>query len=187
MPKEPKFKNNPLRLIRKALKYTQPEFARLIGLSESYVQKVELGDEVLSEQVAVRMGLQFGFRPSSLRRQRGSPKPLRERKSSLAEQIDDWQGMLEIPTTTCLQQLEQVLFPKIRLLVKAALAQGTVPGTKRRGKGPLAVMLIDDAIHTIVRDLDLENRVSEIARKEDILIEPLIEMIEDGAEIDMIL
>ena len=66
MPKRPRFVNQ-IRLLRtEYLKLTQPQFARLIGVSASMLQAVELGMRRVSEDFANRVAYATGVDPECL-------------------------------------------------------------------------------------------------------------------------
>ena len=66
MPKKPRFVNQVRRLRTDALHLTQPQFAKLIGISASMLQAVELGVRKLSPALADRISYATGVDPESL-------------------------------------------------------------------------------------------------------------------------
>jgi transcriptional regulator with XRE-family HTH domain len=68
MPRKPKFVH-PLRIVREAAGKSQPEFAKLFGVSGSYIQAVELGQRKMSDELADAIMLRFGIDRASLGRE----------------------------------------------------------------------------------------------------------------------
>lgn len=66
MPKKPRFVNQIRRLRTEYLKLTQPQFARLIGVSASMLQAVELGTRRITEDFANRVAYATGVNPECL-------------------------------------------------------------------------------------------------------------------------
>lgn len=66
MPKKPRFVNQIRRLRTEYLKLTQPQFARLIGVSASMLQAVELGARRVTEDFANRVAYATGVNPEGL-------------------------------------------------------------------------------------------------------------------------
>ena len=75
MPREPKF-THPLRTVRAALKKSQPQFAKMFGVSASYIQAIELGQRNLTDELADAIMLRLGVDAESLKRKRGVPVSL---------------------------------------------------------------------------------------------------------------
>jgi len=70
MPLRPKF-IHPLRVVRAALNNkSQPEFAKMFGVSASCIQKVELGQRTLDNELADAIMLRLGVDAESLKRKR---------------------------------------------------------------------------------------------------------------------
>ena len=72
MPQRPKF-IHPLRVVRTALNKSQPQFAKMFGVSTSYIQAVELGQRKLNDELADAIMLRLGVDAESLKRKRGAP------------------------------------------------------------------------------------------------------------------
>jgi transcriptional regulator with XRE-family HTH domain len=62
-----------LRTLRAALGKSQPQFAKMFGISASYVQAIELGQRTLNEELADAIMLRLGVDAESLKRKRGAP------------------------------------------------------------------------------------------------------------------
>jgi transcriptional regulator with XRE-family HTH domain len=75
VPLKPKF-FHPLRAVRAALKKSQPEFAKMFGVSASYIQAIELGQRKLSDELADAIMLRLGVDAESLKRKIGAPVSL---------------------------------------------------------------------------------------------------------------
>jgi len=72
MARRPKF-IHPLRSVRQALRKSQLQFAKMFGVSASYIQAVELGQRKLNDQLADAIMLRLGVDAESLKRKRGAP------------------------------------------------------------------------------------------------------------------
>jgi transcriptional regulator with XRE-family HTH domain len=75
MPRAPKFVH-PLRAVREAVNKSQPEFAKMFGVSGSFIQAIELGQRNLSDELADAIMLRLGVDAESLKRKRGLPVSL---------------------------------------------------------------------------------------------------------------
>jgi transcriptional regulator with XRE-family HTH domain len=75
MPRKPKFVH-PLRAVRAAINKSQPEFAKMFGVSASYIQAIELGQRNISSELADDIMLRFGVEAESLKRKRFLPVSL---------------------------------------------------------------------------------------------------------------
>jgi transcriptional regulator with XRE-family HTH domain len=71
---------NPVKIVRKLLGKSQPEFASWFGKSDSYIQKVELGKKDLSQHVADAIMLRLGIDSESLKKKSGWPVSLLDTK-----------------------------------------------------------------------------------------------------------
>jgi transcriptional regulator with XRE-family HTH domain len=65
--------NHPLAHVRIALRKSQQEFARMFGVSASYIQAIELGQRSINDELADAIELQLGVRASSLKNEQGLP------------------------------------------------------------------------------------------------------------------
>ena len=86
MPRRPRF-IHPLRAVRRALGKSQLQFARMFGVSASYIQAVELGQRNLNDELADAIMLRCGVDASSLKRKRGKPEFLSYFNEELADAI----------------------------------------------------------------------------------------------------
>ena len=86
MPRRPRF-IHPLRVVRLALGKSQLQFARMFGVSASYIQAVELGQRNLNDELADAIMLRCGVDASSLKRKRGKPEFLSYFNDELAKAI----------------------------------------------------------------------------------------------------
>jgi transcriptional regulator with XRE-family HTH domain len=94
MPRTPKFVH-PLRAVRAALNKSQPEFGKMFGVSGSYIQAIELGGRELGDELADAIMLRLGVDAESLKRKRGIPTPLLQKKR-IAEIMDRETGAAHI-------------------------------------------------------------------------------------------
>jgi transcriptional regulator with XRE-family HTH domain len=104
-----KFKH-PLSELRKALGRnkgdfkTQPAFAKQFGVSGSLIQKIELDDRDIDDELCCDIALKFGLIPESLKRKRGMPVsviPAGPKESNprerLRQRIITWQRLFRLP------------------------------------------------------------------------------------------
>jgi transcriptional regulator with XRE-family HTH domain len=75
MARKPRF-NHPLREVRVAIGESQQQFARMFGVSASYIQAIELGQRNISSELADDIMLRLGIEAESLKRRRGFPMSL---------------------------------------------------------------------------------------------------------------
>jgi transcriptional regulator with XRE-family HTH domain len=66
MPKKPK-RIHPLRSLRETLGKTQGRFAKMVGVSESYIQAIELGQRQISDDLALDIAANYGLNPEWLK------------------------------------------------------------------------------------------------------------------------
>jgi transcriptional regulator with XRE-family HTH domain len=103
MPREPKFVH-PLRTVREAVNKSQPQFAKMFGVSASYIQAIELGQRKLSDELADAIMLRCGVDAESLKRKRGSPISLIDADKAeflyggddIAEAVEDYGALLRV-------------------------------------------------------------------------------------------
>jgi transcriptional regulator with XRE-family HTH domain len=67
---------HPLRVVRGALHISRAKFAKLFGVSESSIEKIEAGERNLSGDLADAIMLRYGIDDESLKRERGFPRSL---------------------------------------------------------------------------------------------------------------
>ena len=122
MPRKPPFEN-PVRLLREALGQTQSEFARLIGVSPKYLQKIELGERPLTDDLADFMMAAFGVSPDSVKQKKGRPLHLLGNRGhrDLGNNISSWQFFTDkVEEWTRRDDLCQYFLPKLDVLLDAA-------------------------------------------------------------------
>jgi transcriptional regulator with XRE-family HTH domain len=120
MPRKPPFKN-PVRLLREALGKTQPEFARVIGVSPKYLQKIELGERPLTDDLADLMMATFGVSQDSVKQKKGRPLHLLgPGHRDLGYNISVWQMYQDTIEKRTGEDLHQYLLPKLDVLLDAA-------------------------------------------------------------------
>ncbi len=153
MPKKPSF-DNPVRLLREALGLTQPQFAKRLGASKSLLQKIELGERVITDALADRIMILFGVRADSLKAKRGKPKPiLYWRQGTLKEQLGDsneYMAALNDETPTI---LEHFLRLKLDVLIDAAT---------RKQSGVALAMTLDRWVHEQMELFGLGKMVEDV-------------------------
>jgi transcriptional regulator with XRE-family HTH domain len=153
-------RQNPVRVLREALHLTQRRFAERLGVSESYIQQVELGKKRLSNEVAARITVQFGMRPDSMQAERGEPKALlHARPGSLRHRVKEWQveGGEDKFNEDAVAALRDIHLPKLVILFEAAVS-------KKRGM--LAALLLDEAIEDLAERLQVTAAMKNRARLE---------------------
>ena len=160
MPKKLDY-DNPIRLIREALELTQPEFAVKLGISESHLQKLELGKKKISEPLAALFALRYGVDPASLK-PKGEPEfffPTANSSSrAIAENLPHWAQLAMAIEQASMESLDVYLFPKLRLLVAAAV---------KNGKGMAAIDALDRAAMKIAADLDLDATIEKMVSEKE--------------------
>jgi len=120
MAKKP-LNDNPVRLVRKALGNTQPEFARQLGISESFLQKIELGVKKLPIELAELMMVRFGVRADSLMSEHGKPDALFDcRPGTLTEKMAYWQNCVLRLNEDAYANFRENLSQKLDALFEAA-------------------------------------------------------------------
>src|SRR5262245_33776410 len=93
MPRLPRF-IHPVRAVRQALKKTQRQFAKMFGVSTSYLQAIELGTRKVPDHLADSIMLRFGVDPDSLKNKHGRPEFL-----LASDKMDLFYGGLRAPNT----------------------------------------------------------------------------------------
>jgi transcriptional regulator with XRE-family HTH domain len=144
MPIKPKFVH-PVRAIRTAARLTQPQFAKLFGVSASYIQAIELGQRQISDDLAYAMMTRFGVTSRSLKKKRGRPK-MYSRRATIRERIEEWAKIASQLNDDILTALANVMIPKLIVLFEAA---------KLRGKGPALAISLDRWLAAAERDYAL--------------------------------
>jgi transcriptional regulator with XRE-family HTH domain len=121
MPKKPAF-DNPIRILRETHDLTQARFAAMLGISVSFLQKLELGkNREISPVLAVLMMIQFGARPESLTPKIGRPRALLQgTPGELKEQLDRSVKLLQNINSDALAIFNEHLVHKLAVLVEAA-------------------------------------------------------------------
>jgi transcriptional regulator with XRE-family HTH domain len=80
MPRRAKF-NHPLREVRIALGKSQWQFARMFGVSTSYVQAIELGQRAVNDELCGDISMRIGVTGNSLKQKRGMPTALLQERT----------------------------------------------------------------------------------------------------------
>jgi transcriptional regulator with XRE-family HTH domain len=124
MPRTPK-SVHPLRAVRAALSKSQPEFGKMLGVSGSYIQAIELGGRELPDELADDIMIQLGVNAESLKRKRGLPVSLLQKKR-IAEIMDRETGAAHISE---LRRLENK--PRERLRFQIDLWCKILPALER--------------------------------------------------------
>jgi transcriptional regulator with XRE-family HTH domain len=144
MPIRPKFVH-PVRALRTAARLTQPQFAKLFGVSASYVQAIELGERQINDDLAYAMMTRFGASPRSLKKKRGRPK-MYSRRATIQERIEEWAKIAQQLNDDILTVLSNVMIPKLIVLSEAA---------RRKRKGPALAISLDRWLAAAERDYSL--------------------------------
>lgn len=110
---------------------TQAAFAKRLGVSASYVQRIELGQLLAPSELCRKIAILTGADPTTLMRKRGRPRTL-EGGPFNAESIAKWQSKAEEPGAQFFD-----LFTVQHLLVAVAAL-----GSAAREKGRLRALLV---------------------------------------------
>jgi transcriptional regulator with XRE-family HTH domain len=159
VPRPAKF-TNPLRAVREAANKTQPEFARICGVSKSYIQAVELGKRTLNDNVCYAIALRFGVNIKTLKKKRGLPTPLLasklpqlNRREQLRRQIELWQQVFPA--------IEEGMEPKTTIVKLRIFAEAA-----GRWKKKLAMLsLLNRWMENQITDFNLRAAVMRVAEE----------------------
>ena len=120
MPRPPLFES-PLRSIRDALGLSQGAFADELGVSQSYIQSIESGRRVISDDLASEITIRYGFTLESVKQMMGTPVSVLGVKTSLTDAIDAWKRQLD---TLERNHLDALLAQSYQRLLEVARAHG---------------------------------------------------------------
>ncbi|MGI8962725.1 MAG: helix-turn-helix transcriptional regulator, partial [Bryobacteraceae bacterium] len=182
-PRPPQFKN-PVRHIRNALGFTQPQFAKFLGVSASYIEKLELGERLVNDSISTRIALAVGVFPDSLKKKRGRPRHFYpDTEGSLADRIQAWRAFIEPVDTGAEDTFAAVSLPKLRILTEAAVL---------KAKGLTLLALLDGWIEKISRELGLQPAINAALRNaredgRDIQWSNVVSIVSSGRDAEIIL
>ena len=130
MPRKPS-NLNPVRLLREALKKTQDRFAAFLGISRKYLQKIELGDRPLPQDLADLLMAAFGVAKNSISRRSGKPFHLLEdpQHRDLEANVRLWQVFTAKLDDWSIEELRSYFLPKLEVLFKAAARKRSTAGS----------------------------------------------------------
>lgn len=156
MPKKPKF-DHPVRLVRDALELTQPKFAKVLGISESYLQKIELGRKTISDDLANLIMARFGIHATSLKSKDSIPKPLLwARGGTLKDRIKEWEDQIKILNGEVQETFREHMAIKMDVLFEAASAQN---------KGVALGASLDRWMAQVEEELNLKATIQRILKE----------------------
>ena len=163
MPRKPPFKN-PVRLLREALGKTQPEFARVIGVSPKYLQKIELGERRLTDDLADFLMAAFGVSPDSVKQKRGRPLHLLGDRGhrDLGNNIRSWQTYTDTIESWTPGDLRQFLLPKLEVLFEAACRKKKAAGAYKFPKAIAVSLRLNRWIDETVDDFGLRQSINAV-------------------------
>jgi transcriptional regulator with XRE-family HTH domain len=166
MPRKPKTPS-PLRTLREALGKTQVQFAQQIGLATTTLQKIELGERSLTDEVADSLVAGFGVLPSSIRSPKGRLRHQLENKDhqNLTDNIRDWQTRTELLERFVLDYVEDRLFPKIEVVFEAARRKKAASGPFRSPRGLAVALQLNRWIEDAIKSFDLRRTVDEVLQE----------------------
>lgn len=162
MPKQPLF-DNPVRLLREALKRTQPEFSKILGVSPTYLQKIELGARPITADLTDFLTAAFGVSPTSMMKPKGRPCHLleTEKHSDLAANIRAWQTVTPQLQNWAVEDFTRYLVPKLEVLFDAGSRQKM--GARHKYPKTIAISLrLDRCIGEIVKDFGLNREIQAV-------------------------
>jgi transcriptional regulator with XRE-family HTH domain len=128
------------------MKMSQRVFAKVIGLSPSMLQKIELGKRGLTERVTEAVMVRFGIEPESLK----GTDPLSllgNRFGSLADSIRYWDKFCETFSRSAFNNFKDTIKPKLEILLEAA---------KKEKKEIALYLRLDRWIETVAKEFGLE-------------------------------
>ena len=165
MPRHPTTEN-PVRFLREALGKTQSAFANEIGISAKYLQKIELGERPLTDDLADFFMAAFGVTQDSVRERTGRPLHLLENEDhlDLVANIATWQSMGDLLETFIQQDIEAYFLPKLQLLFAAAKPNQLV-GARRTKKIMQLGLRLDRWINDMIEVFDLNAAVAKELQK----------------------
>jgi transcriptional regulator with XRE-family HTH domain len=162
MPRKPPFKN-PIRSVRKTLGKTQAEFASTIGLSRKYLQKIELGEKPVTNDLADFFMAAFGVSQKSVKQRRGEPVHTLSGSTieNLAANIHTWQLLTDKIEEWICQDLETYFLPKLEVLFEAARRK-QVTAAFKYPKAMAVGLRFDRWIEEIVDQFQLRKSIDAI-------------------------
>lgn len=79
--------NNRLKELRKKKKFTQEEFAKIVGISQSYVCDIENGKRDIDFTLAERFSKVLGVKPYELMPEEWQPQPITPAEQQILDMI----------------------------------------------------------------------------------------------------
>jgi transcriptional regulator with XRE-family HTH domain len=161
MPRPPTIEN-PVRILRDALGKTQSAFANEIGISAKYLQKIELGERRLTDDLADFFMAAFGVTQDSVKEKTGRPLHLLENEDhlDLVTNIARWQSMSDLLETFIQKDIKAYFLPKLQLLFTAAGQQKRTAAHQSKRILQLALRL-DRWINDVIKVYDLNAAVAK--------------------------
>jgi transcriptional regulator with XRE-family HTH domain len=142
MPKRPNFKNNLTRL-REGMDLSQPEFARLVGVSASIIKKLERGTRTLTPDLSARIFAETGIMLI--------PAPEETPIEYSKEQHEDWKKDVEFDAKS-VEAAARVVMKLVRLMLAASIR----PGVK---KSYVVFNALIQAIEVVKKDFKMEKHI----------------------------
>jgi len=156
MPKKPKT-SNPVRLVREALGKSQSQFARMFGVSQSFIQAIELGKRPMNDDLADAIAVRVGVRPDSLKHKVGIPTAmLFGAGAGLKDQIAAWEKNATFLNDDAVDNLRDNFVPMLEVLAEAAM---------REKKGVVLSLKLSRWIDATTADLGLNGTIKVVTRK----------------------
>jgi transcriptional regulator with XRE-family HTH domain len=142
MPKKPNFKNNLTRL-REGMDLSQPEFARLVGVSASMIKKIERGNRTMSPDLSARIFAETGIMLI--------PAPKETPIEYSKEQHEAWKKDLEFNEKS-VQAAARVIMKLVRIMLAASIR----PGVQ---KSYVVFNALIQAIEVVKKDFKMEKHI----------------------------
>ncbi len=159
MPKRPSFES-PLRAVRKALRLSQAEFAKILRVSEPYIQAIELGLRTISDDLAEEVSFRFGVTAKSLKQMKGVPEVCPRSGTpddSLENSIRSWtRDLAKLEEDNLADTWTTELTARYARLLETATAEG---------KRMVLQYLFDRWLRRTARDLGLEEGILQQVRR----------------------
>jgi transcriptional regulator with XRE-family HTH domain len=171
--------NHPLAKVRIALEKSQEQFARMFGVSASYIQAIELGGRTINDELCDDIELRLGVRASSLKQEGGRPVVwlLEERTIALMPQristpiLSDLRKLRRRPRERLRYKID--LWKKMRATMEEKAPRKEIvekllillDAAAREQKQLAVLWRLDRWIEDQIASLNLRTRVSIIVQK----------------------
>lgn len=153
---------HPLRIVRKSQGLSRTKFARLFGVSASWIEKIEIGRSELNDELAEAIMIRYGLSAVSLKVKPGAdrwtkPKSIYGRvlpnAGAVANQIERWKLASEFVNDSADGALMALVY-RLRILIRAATAKNCAAA---------AILSLEGWINKTIEDLRLRFEIRKSA------------------------